>query len=80
VNKFKGFIQGDDILSRGEGDNFLVGEQGDDKLYGGSADDILQGGPGADNFDCGEGMDIIIDFSIDEDDDNAGNFMEIPDG
>jgi Ca2+-binding RTX toxin-like protein len=70
--------QGDDILSGGMGDNFLVGEQGDDKLYGGSEDDILQGGPGADYFDCGEGIDIIIDFSLEEGDDNAGNCEEIP--
>jgi Ca2+-binding RTX toxin-like protein len=71
--------QGDDILSGGVGDNFLVGEQGDDKQYGGSEDDILYGGLGADYFDCGEGIDIIIDFSIEEGDDNAGNCEEIPD-
>jgi Ca2+-binding RTX toxin-like protein len=70
--------QGDDILSGGMGDNFLVGEQGDDKQYGGSEDDILQGGSGADYFDCGEGIDIIIDFNIEEGDDNAGNCEEIP--
>jgi Ca2+-binding RTX toxin-like protein len=69
--------EGDDILSGGMGDNFLVGEQGDDKLYGGSEDDILQGGPGADYFDCGEGIDIIIDFNLDQGDDNAGNCEEI---
>lgn len=72
--------QGDDIVSGGTGDNFLVGDQGDDKQYGGSEDDILQGGPGADYFDCGEGIDIIIDFSIEEGDDNAGNCEEIPEG
>ena len=68
---------GDDILSGGLGDNFLVGENGDDKLYGGSEDDIMQGGLGADYFDCGEGIDIIIDFNIEEGDDNAGNCEEI---
>jgi Ca2+-binding RTX toxin-like protein len=68
---------GDDILSGGLGDNFLVGEEGDDKLYGGSEDDIMQGGLGADYFDCGEGIDIIIDFNIEEGDDNAGNCEEI---
>lgn len=68
---------GDDILSGGMGDNFLVGEQGNDKLYGGTEDDILHGGQGADYFDCGEGIDIIIDFNIDESDDNAGNCEEI---
>jgi Ca2+-binding RTX toxin-like protein len=68
---------GDDILSGGLGDNFLVGENGDDKLYGGSEDDIMQGGLGADYFDCGEGIDIIIDFDIEEGDDNAGNCEEI---
>jgi Ca2+-binding RTX toxin-like protein len=69
--------QGDDILSGGTGDNFLVGEQGNDKLYGGTQDDILHGGQGADYFDCGEGIDIIIDFNIEESDDNAGNCEEI---
>lgn len=69
--------EGDDILSGGMGDNFLVGEQGNDKLYGGPEDDILHGGQGADYFDCGEGIDIIIDFNLDESDDNAGNCEEI---
>ena len=69
--------EGDDILSAGMGDNFLVGEQGNDKLYGGTEDDILHGGQGADYFDCGDGIDIIIDFNIEENDDNAGNCEEI---
>jgi Ca2+-binding RTX toxin-like protein len=69
--------EGDDILSGGMGDNFLVGEQGNDKLYGGTEDDILHGGQGADYFDCGDGIDIIIDFNIEESDDNAGNCEEI---
>ena len=69
--------EGNDILSGGTGDNFLSGEQGNDKLYGGSEDDILQGGEGADYFDCGEGIDIIIDFNLEEGDDNAGNCEEI---
>jgi Ca2+-binding RTX toxin-like protein len=69
--------EGDDILSGGMGDNFLVGEQGNDKLYGGPEDDILQGGHGADYFDCGEGIDIVIDFNLEEGDDTAGNCEEI---
>jgi hypothetical protein len=69
--------EGDDILSGGMGDNFLDGEQGNDKLYGGPEDDILQGGSGADYFDCMEGVDIIIDFKLEEGDDNAGNCEEI---
>lgn len=46
-------------------------------MYGGSEDDIMQGELGADCFDCGEGIDIIIDFNIEEGDDNAGNCEEI---
>jgi Ca2+-binding RTX toxin-like protein len=68
---------GDDILSGGMGDNFLVGERGNDKLYGGAEDDILHGGPGADYFDCGDGIDVIIDFDLEQADDNAGNCEEI---
>lgn len=69
--------EGDDILSGGTGDNFLNGEQGNDKLYGGPEDDILQGGKGADYFDCREGVDIVIDFNLEEGDDNTGNCEEI---
>lgn len=69
--------QGDDILAGGIGDDYLIGEDGNDKLYGGVEDDILQGGPGADYFDCGDGIDIIIDFELEQADDNAGNCEEI---
>jgi Ca2+-binding RTX toxin-like protein len=69
--------QGDDILAAGIGDDYLIGEDGNDKLYGGVEDDILQGGPGADYFDCGDGIDIIIDFELEQADDNAGNCEEI---
>ena len=33
-----------------------------------------------DYFDCGEGIDIIIDFNIEDGDDNAGNCEEISGG
>jgi RTX calcium-binding nonapeptide repeat (4 copies) len=69
--------QGDDILAGGISDDYLIGENGNDKLYGGVEDDILQGGPGADYFDCGDGIDIIIDFELEQADDNAGNCEEI---
>jgi Ca2+-binding RTX toxin-like protein len=69
--------EGDDILAGGMGDDFIIGENGNDKLYGGIEDDILQGGPGADYFDCGDGIDIIIDFDLEQADDNAGNCEEI---
>jgi Ca2+-binding RTX toxin-like protein len=72
--------EGDDILAGGIGDDFLIGEQGNDKLYGGLDDDILQGAEGADYFDCGDGVDIVIDFNIEEGDDNAGNCEEITSG
>jgi Ca2+-binding RTX toxin-like protein len=69
--------EGDDILAGGVGDDYLIGENGNDKLYGGVEDDILQGGLGADYFDCGDGIDIIIDFDLEQADDNAGNCEEI---
>jgi Ca2+-binding RTX toxin-like protein len=69
--------QGDDILAGGMGDDYLIGENGNDKLYGGVEDDILQGGLGADYFDCGDGIDIVIDFDLEQSDDNAGNCEEI---
>jgi hypothetical protein len=34
-------------------------------------------GLGADYFDCGEGIDVVVDFNISENDDNAGNCEEI---
>jgi RTX calcium-binding nonapeptide repeat (4 copies) len=69
--------EGDDILAGGMGDDYLIGENGNDKLYGGVEDDILQGGLGADYFDCGDGIDIVIDFDLEQSDDNAGNCEEI---
>jgi Ca2+-binding RTX toxin-like protein len=47
--------------------SFLDGGPGDDHLYGGSGDDIFLGGPGHDLFDCGEGVDQVLDFSLEED-------------
>jgi RTX calcium-binding nonapeptide repeat (4 copies) len=68
---------GDDVLAGGIDDDFLIGGMGNDKLYGDMGDDILSGQDGADYFDCGEGVDVIIDFSISEADDTAGNCEEI---
>jgi hypothetical protein len=33
----------------------------------------MQGGQGADYFDCGEGIDMIIDFNLEQGDDSVGN-------
>ena len=46
-------------------------------MYGGVDDDIFQGSEGADYFDCGDGVVIVIDFNIEEGDDNAWNYEEI---
>jgi Ca2+-binding RTX toxin-like protein len=46
-------------------------------MYGDVGDDVLTGGIGADYFDCGDGIDVIIDFNIEEGDDRAGNCEEI---
>src|SRR5215203_5659106 len=78
---------GDDIVQGGSGsdllygeendDDYLIGGNGNDKLYGDIGDDILSGLKGADYFDCGDGVDVIIDFSLNESDDTAGNCEEI---
>jgi Ca2+-binding RTX toxin-like protein len=68
---------GDDVLAGGPDDDFLIAGLGNDKLYGDIGDDILSGQEGADYFDCGEGVDVIVDFSLSETDDNAGNCEEI---
>jgi hypothetical protein len=47
------------------------------KLYSDIGDDILSGQQGADYFDCGDGVDVIIDFSLNEGYDTAGNCEEI---
>jgi Ca2+-binding RTX toxin-like protein len=69
--------EGDDVLVGGIDDDYLIGNEGNDKLYGSERDDILVGGHGADYFDCGEGTDVVIDFNISENDDNAGDCEEI---
>ena len=68
---------GDDVLAGGTDDDTLIGGMGNDKLYGDMGDDILSGQDGSDYFDCGEGVDVIIDFSLSEGDDTAGNCEEI---
>jgi hypothetical protein len=68
--------EGDDILTGGLDDDLVLGENGNDKIYGDLGDDVLAGGNGADYFDCGEGIDVIIDFNLDEGDDRAGNCEE----
>src|SRR5215203_4774530 len=67
----------DDIIVGGVDDDYLIGGNGNDKLYGDIGDDILSGLKGADYFDCGDGVDVIIDFSLNESDDTAGNCEEI---
>ncbi len=67
---------GNDTIIGGTGDDYLSGEDGNDKLYGGKDDDIMQGGQGADYFDCGEGIDMIIDFNLEQGDDSGGNCEE----
>ena len=69
--------EGDDILTGGLDDDLVLGENGNDKIYGDLGDDVLEGGRGADYFDCGEGIDVIIDFNLDEGDDRAGNCEEL---
>ena len=65
------------MIVGGLDDDYLVGDEGNDKLYGREGDDILIGSAGADYFDCGEGTDVVIDFNVSENDDNAGDCEEI---
>ena len=67
----------DDILTGGVDDDLVLGENGNDKMYGDVGDDVLAGGNGADYFDCGDGIDVLIDFNLEEGDDRAGNCEEL---
>ena len=63
---------GNDHLFGGEGDDALKGGAGNDILVGGTGNDILVGGLGEDTFvwlnsDLDGGLDIITDFTINED-------------
>ncbi len=61
----------DDTLKGGDGEDLLKGGDGDDVLRGGKGGDRLHGGRGADEFVYGsirDGVDRIIDFSLDEGD------------
>jgi len=61
---------GDDSVSGDNGNDQLLGGSGADVLDGGNGNDTLTGGTGADKFTNATGVttDIIIDFSIAEDD------------
>ncbi len=69
--------ENNDVIAGGVDDDYLIGGNGNDKLYGDVGDDILSGLKGADYFDCGDGVEVIIDFSLNESDDTAGNCEEI---
>lgn len=62
-------LSGNDTLRGGAGDDYLLGGAGDDYLVGGLGNDTLQGGIGRDRFalNLDEGMDTIVDFSVNED-------------
>ena len=51
--------------------------KGNDKLHGVEGYDNLIGRAGTDYFVCGEGTDVVLDFSVSENDDNAGGCEEI---
>ena len=68
---------GDDVLIGGIDDDYLVGGESNDKIHGSEGDDILIGSAGADYFDYGDETDVVIDFNLTENDDNAGDCEEI---
>jgi Ca2+-binding RTX toxin-like protein len=79
-----GGIGGDQILSRTDNDvivgalddDYLVDNEGKDKLHGIEGYHNLIGRAGADYFDCGEGTNVVLDFSVSENNDNAGGCEE----
>ncbi|WP_413357822.1 calcium-binding protein [Prochlorococcus sp. MIT 1201] len=60
--------RGDDVLLGGSGDDQVTGGNGDDRLDGGSGDDHLKGDRGADTYKLSGGNDVIIGFSVPEND------------
>ena len=63
----EGFL---DVLVGGAGEDRLFGDGGNDRLEGGKGSDRLRGGEGADEFlfRAGDGVDIITDFSVEDND------------
>ena len=59
----------DDVLDGGAGNDILRGGGENDRLIGGTENDTLKGGGGADTFvfDLGGDEDVILDFSVAED-------------
>jgi hypothetical protein len=42
-------------------------------MFGDIGNDVLVGGPGADYFSCGDGMDVVLDFNLNEGDVHSGD-------
>jgi len=59
--------QQDDLLYGGQGDDLLFGGGGNDVFYGNLGVDTLFGGAGDDQFVIGDDIDIIADFSLEDD-------------
>ena len=59
---------GDDVLLGAQGDDQVTGGNGDDWLDGGYGDDHLKGDRGADTYKLSGGNDVIIGFSVAEND------------
>ena len=57
---------GDDTLYGGAGGDTLIGGDGDDILYGGADGDTLTGGLGNDTFVFDSGIDVVTDYTNDE--------------
>jgi beta-glucanase (GH16 family) len=62
--------QGNDVIFGGQGNDTVLGNLGNDTLNGDLGDDVLSGGGGSDLFvfASGGGRDIVIDFSLAEND------------
>jgi serralysin len=58
---------GNDILNGGDGTDSLIGGSGNDILRGEGGDDRMIGGTGTDSFVFTTGLDLIYDFTDDED-------------
>lgn len=61
------------MLSSSFVDDFLYGGKDNNKLYDRNGDDLVIGGLDSDYFDFDVGVDVIYDFSLDDNNDESEN-------
>jgi T1SS-143 domain-containing protein len=73
---------GDDVISGGAGNDVIFGQEGNDVISGGAGNDVLYGGSGNDTFmfeALTDGLDIIKDFEIGQDNLDLTSLVSITD-